>query len=367
MPNDADDVLAAYDHSRDLFTDFTKRLVELLEILLADRRELIHSITGRVKTRDSLLGKHRRGRPYRSVHDVHDIAGIRIITMFAEDVDMIAERVKSEFDIDEPNSVDKRTLLDPDRFGYLSLHYVISLPKQRLTLSEYRCFSGLKAEIQIRSLLQHAWAEIEHDLGYKSQVALPKAVARQFSRLAGLLEVADDQFNAIRAAINAYREQLPEEIASAPEEVDINNDSLVQFVRTNATLRRIDERLAEAAEVPLEFSNGFLTGDAGKLQYVGIGTISQLEHALTSNEDAIVALAKKVLARPGDEPVDSLNHGIGIFYLTYLLVASSGDVDKVWQYLEKFWIGSGSDRGFARQLVEWAQAIDKGKHKGQAG
>ena len=96
-----------------------------------------------------------------------DITGVRVITYFADQVDEIAKVMEGEFNIDIKNSIDKRDILDPDRFGYLSLHYVIvSLSSARCALAEYRSFSELKAEVQVRSILQHAWAEIEHDLGY---------------------------------------------------------------------------------------------------------------------------------------------------------------------------------------------------------
>lgn len=59
--------------------------------------------------------------------DIKDISGIRIITFFPDDVDAVAKLIQKEFAIDYSQSVDKRILLDPDRFGYLSLHYVAKL------------------------------------------------------------------------------------------------------------------------------------------------------------------------------------------------------------------------------------------------
>ena len=105
---------------------------------------------------------------------------MRIITYFAEEVDAVAQLIEREFTIDRKNSIDKRMALDPDQFGYLSVHYIVSLAANRSQLPEYAALSGLSAEIQIRSILQHAWAEIEHDLGYKSQTAVPRDVVRQF-------------------------------------------------------------------------------------------------------------------------------------------------------------------------------------------
>jgi len=73
----------------------------------------------------------------------------------------------------------------------LPLHYVASLISEREKLTEYKRFAGIKVEIQIRSTLQHAWAEIEHDIGYKGENSVPDSLKRNFSRVAALLEVAD--------------------------------------------------------------------------------------------------------------------------------------------------------------------------------
>lgn len=72
-----------------------------------------------------------------------------------------------EFSIDEGNSGNKADMLETDKVGYLSVHYFLKLNNKRLALSEYKGYKGLKCEVQVRTLLQHAWAEIEHDRNYK--------------------------------------------------------------------------------------------------------------------------------------------------------------------------------------------------------
>lgn len=54
------------------------------------------------------------------------------------------------------------------RLGYQSIHYLVKLPDQKTEWAEYKRFEGLIAEIQVRTILQHAWAEMEHDIQYKS-------------------------------------------------------------------------------------------------------------------------------------------------------------------------------------------------------
>ena len=146
----------------------------LVTVLVASADIQFHSIQHRIKARESIARKiDDRDRPDYTLSSLTDILGVRVITYFDQEVDRVAEIIEQEFLIDRENSVDKRASLDPDRFGYLSLHYVVQLSAARSRLTEYRRYRETKFEIQVRSILQHAWAEIEHDLGYKSRSAIP--------------------------------------------------------------------------------------------------------------------------------------------------------------------------------------------------
>ena len=164
--------------------------------------------------------------------------------IFSDDVDKIAKVIQDEFEVDEVNSVDKREILDPDRFGYLSLHYVIKLNDKRISLPEYKRFKDLKIEIQIRSILQHAWAEIEHDLGYKSKHSVPRKVRRNFSRLASLLELADEEFDKIREMLIDYKQIIKEEIRNEPANVLLDIETLKRLIsEKNSIVARIDAKI----------------------------------------------------------------------------------------------------------------------------
>jgi ppGpp synthetase/RelA/SpoT-type nucleotidyltranferase len=178
--------------------DFKISIDSLIQTLLEIEGIQFHSVTSRIKSKASVRQKLQRPDKRRELNDLTDMFGARIITYFEDEVDVVAKLIEREFIVDRDNSVDKRSLLDPDRFGYLSLHYVLQLNPERSTLPENRAYKDIKFELQIRSILQHAWAEIEHDTGYKSASGVPDAVRRRLSRLAGLLELADDEFLGIR-------------------------------------------------------------------------------------------------------------------------------------------------------------------------
>ena len=88
----------------------------------------INSMESRIKAERSLAGKlQRKGDKYQSLSDITDILGVRMIMFYNEDVDRIASIAESMFDIDWPNSVDKRKMHQFDSFGYNSLHYICSI------------------------------------------------------------------------------------------------------------------------------------------------------------------------------------------------------------------------------------------------
>ena len=147
-------------------------------------------IEHRLKTVESLEAKlYRKGKKYCRLQDITDVLGLRIITLYSDNVDKLSKTVEENFNIDKDNSIDKRKSLSVSEFGYLSMHYICSLPENK-GYPEELC--GIKFEIQIRSSLQHIWSEMNHDIGYKSTFALPRACMRSFSKLASLMEIADE-------------------------------------------------------------------------------------------------------------------------------------------------------------------------------
>jgi putative GTP pyrophosphokinase len=161
---------------------------------------------------------------------ITDLAGVRVITFFPSTVEEVCELIRKEFEVIE--RVDHTASAELEqRLGYLSVHYLVRLGSNRKDLSEYKKFDGLVAEIQVRTVLQHAWAEIEHDIRYKSTSAIPQAISRRFMTLAGLLEIADREFEAIQkedASIRANAKILIETGHSA--EVEVTADALRSYL-----------------------------------------------------------------------------------------------------------------------------------------
>jgi putative GTP pyrophosphokinase len=353
----APSLIEQYESSLERQQEFCVRLTTLVSQLLTEQGTRVHSVSSRVKTKGSFSKKiDKKGNNYSALSDVTDVVGLRIVTFFSDDVDEVAKLVEEEFAIDEQNSIDKRDALDPDRFGYLSMHYVASLSGARCLLRENRSFTGMKAEIQIRSILQHAWAEIEHDLGYKSAGEVPKAVRRQFARLAGLLELADEEFKKVRNDIDAYSRDIASRLATSPATIGLDLVSLVNFAESEPLVEQLDQFIAGKQSRRLQGEKYDLTGDINRLQYFQIRTISDIGKSLRQHEDSIRALAEKLSESPEEFPDDegnrSIERGIAFFYLCHVLAGASQDVDFAENYLKLFQIGPDPEE-FALELVNF--------------
>jgi ppGpp synthetase/RelA/SpoT-type nucleotidyltranferase len=139
-----------------------------------------------------------------------DLCGARVITQTQVEVDRISQFIHDTFIIDVANSVDKRSTLGVSEFGYLSVHYIIQLPSREdgkimgVSLPAELVAGVFKAEIQVRTLLQHAWASISHDSLYKNMFKPPDRWQREMNRLAATLEEADQSFARFVNRLDTY-------------------------------------------------------------------------------------------------------------------------------------------------------------------
>jgi ppGpp synthetase/RelA/SpoT-type nucleotidyltranferase len=316
-------IVAEYRGKLPFYEQLTTTCKELVEKLLQAEGIRVHSVTSRPKSSESLEVKlSREEKHYEALGEITDLAGIRIITYFADDVDAVATMIEREFAVDTEHSIDKGKALDPDRFGYLSLHYVCTLSDTRARLPEYAAYKQCVCEIQVRSILQHAWAEIEHDLGYKAVQGIPRLMRRRFSRLAGLLEVADDEFMRLRDELAVYAAEVKRDIAEKPAQVLLDNVSLMAFIQQDDTVRRVDEELAEWVGAELrEPSDEWVENDVAYLRDVGLDTIEDVRAAL-SERDGVIVRQWQYRVEKGKHK--TLRKGICLFHLWQVLLAEEG-------------------------------------------
>ena len=293
---------------------------EALRHALDAQHMQVTTMEHRVKTAESLAGKlELKGAKYHSLNDVTDIVGFRVVTFYSADVDKVAVIVSETFNVDRDNSVDKRKLHRLDSFGYNSLHYICSLPKTIVDDPEQPLLNELRFEIQMRTALQHVWSTLDHDTGYKGNVKIPREYLRQFNRLAGMLELIDEEFSRLRTILTDYRRQmLALEASGHLDQVDLNANSfrhyldLHPFIRLNQRIAAINQ--AELYPVPLmPFLRVF--------EKLGLETLGDVNRLIDECSDDAYRLAAMQV---GTTDLDILSESIGPQNLCYVYVLKKG-------------------------------------------
>lgn len=187
-----------------------------IEDVLSDAGLTYDHVTARVKEWRSLRSKSRKRRPDGMLmyphpwQDIHDLIGVRVTTYHSTEIPRIIEALTEVFEV--RRSVDKTAQTRVSgSFGYGSHHLILRVPPARVT-PVLQAYAGREFEVQIRTVLQHAWAEFEHDIRYKRRGntgKLAPEVDRAFTLAAGLIELADQQFDLIAAQQSATDTTAP--------------------------------------------------------------------------------------------------------------------------------------------------------------
>ena len=219
-----------YAEKAHLYDSLAQSVVQILKSIMKSEKISFVDVPYRIKAKDSCLGKLKKKSHYTSFEDMTDIAGLRIITLVESDLEKVSKIIAENFNVHKEDSGDKADLLGADKFGYRSIHFVCGIGKDREKFPEFSLFKDLCFEIQVRTALSHAWAEIEHDRGYKLGGELPAHLKRRFNLLSGLLESADLEFNRLTEEIEAYKEKLKSSNLQDLLDLDINRLSLISYL-----------------------------------------------------------------------------------------------------------------------------------------
>lgn len=176
-----------------------------IEARLRDDGLNYHLVKSRVKSAESVRGKlsklDNEGNPkyQNGLDDLDDILGVRVITYIEPDVTNVVSALTGQFKVLE-NTDKKAQQVDKGILGYAAHHLVLEVPDMQTPAGCAGCI-GQRFEVQIKTVLQHAWAEFEHDIRYKAQGAIPPAINRAFTLASGLIELADNEFVKIQEAV----------------------------------------------------------------------------------------------------------------------------------------------------------------------
>ena len=336
-------LLQEFRDKRQELLQLDNHVFELISQTLKQQGIELNSIEHRIKTVESLAGKlERKGEKYHQLSDITDLIGLRIVTFYTDDVDKVAAIISQLFDIDWANSVDKRKLHDLNSFGYNSLHYICNLHG-----------GSFPFEIQIRTALQHTWSAIEHDIGYKGAVKLPPQYRRQFSRLAGMLELADDEFSRLRTTMTEYRRQIQTLVKSGNlSEVALSTDSFRSYLE----LRPIDtlnQRIAAVNQA--ELFPASLMPFLPILEHFGMESLGEVQAMVDELSETAYKLALSQLAITD---LDILSETVGMQNLCVVYALKhGGSRDDVKFIYDKLYGKNDSNELLADGIIRQYEAI----------
>lgn len=206
-----------YAARRPALVEACDRYLRLVRGLLDDAGINYLSVTARTKTVESFAGKATRTAGDRApfgdpLSEITDQIGLRVITYLRDDVATVATLLGEELRLLEDRDWGAETARE-GRWGYASRHLLVGIEGEQQP-----------ASIQIRTVLQHAWAEFEHDIRYKGSIPAAHGpdLDRRFTLAAGLLELADGEFSAIRERLRGTGVD-----AGAAEETDTSDPRIV--------------------------------------------------------------------------------------------------------------------------------------------
>ncbi|MEE9903810.1 MAG: hypothetical protein K4305_00045 [Chlorobium sp.] len=210
-------------------------------------KELKYTLKKRVKSLESLNEK-KQGLVNKGLLEnqkIKDLLGLRIIVPFLEDVEQVVEIIKESFDVADIER--KSEALSYREFAYDSVHLEISLGDLCVELPEFCCYS---CEIQIRTILQEAWAEIEHELVYKSNIEFPdnRAIRKKMAALNANLVLSDMIFQEIRdkqKELVAWGHERFKELQKKAKEVSVNSLHKYRGVNQENDLEKKGESLKD--------------------------------------------------------------------------------------------------------------------------
>lgn len=285
---DIESLRQEYDGRKPKYERLKEETMFILEQELQAQHIPYQQVVGRIKPFDSLIDKARRQESDEPFKTVSDVCGVRVICLFISDLLKIEQIVEAKFAVHEKD--DKILTKAEEAFGYLSVHYIGSLPPS-FRGPRYDDLKELRFEIQLRTIAMHAWATISHYLDYKSPSAVPSALRKDFNALSALFYMADTHFELFFRSSQQAREDAEQKGMAAIAKEEINLDTLSAYLRKKYPERKATDSLGISSLVE-------------ELQAAGYRQIRALDTALRRSAAALEAYEKDVRPRTASKYAD---------------------------------------------------------------
>ena len=180
--------------------DVIQAKLRLINAELSEKshRQIVRGMTSRIKTTDSIIKKLvRKDRQVdfdTAVETLNDIAGIRVVCFFCDDIYLIAEAIKKQRDIRIIK--EKDYVKNPKRSGYQSVHLIVGVP---VTYNDKT--KEIRVEIQVRSFAMDYWAELDTQMCYKKSAGEIENVEREIRDYSDVIAKVDNQMLELRRRI----------------------------------------------------------------------------------------------------------------------------------------------------------------------
>lgn len=245
-----------------------------------------HLVTSRVKSVESLASKAKQKEIADPLDQIKDIVGVRIVVLFLSDLPRLDGLIRESFEV---HSADDRIgEADPASFGYMSVHYVASLGQGHQG-PRYDGLGGLVFEIQTRTIVMDAWANVSHYLDYKGSSSVPDDLRRDFFALSGLFYVADQHFEMLADRAGESQARAKADVrGETRRDISVNLDTVQAFLserypdREHTGRGRIGEFVEEIVDA-------------------GYENLAMLDEKLDLGEDAFRRYERDLVATTGGD------------------------------------------------------------------
>lgn len=289
---DQPELIRQFISNRPDYDQLCNEIAYILKKRLAEQKIEFASITNRAKTLNSFLEKIQRKAYGEPLDEITDFAGVRVVSLYVDDLPKIEETIRSEFEVVE--KVDKLGDKNVDQFGYGAVHFIVRLGDST-SGARYDDLKNLKCEIQTRTVLQDAWAIIQHHLVYKNESDVPQILQRKLNGLAGLFETADDQFQSIFNQRNKYVDSVRESTKKPTEflETKVDVDSLTEFLRWKFPGTPVQK---------YEWTVGMISEDMDRRRYRNLGKLDEAIEMTKAQRNKLGALCDDRIKLDGVVP-----------------------------------------------------------------
>jgi len=219
------DVVRRFLAIRPRYEELCNEVTYILKKRVQQAGVAVATVSARAKTLGSYLQKIEPKSYQNPFHEVTDFAGVRVVCLYKSGLQKVRRIVREEFEVvEELNKFDQ---MGVDRFGYGAWHFIVRLGTESAG-ARYDDLKALVCEVQVRTVVQDAWAIIQHHLVYKKESEVPGQIQRALNALAGQFEGVDDQFDNLRKQREKYRAGVRSnpKLASIP----LNLDSFTEYL-----------------------------------------------------------------------------------------------------------------------------------------